>query len=303
MATGKVNTAIGKADVDFSLRGEQSNEEEQRHHEEIAIAHNGVGTKQEVQFVIFKLTKTKGTGRVNLPATDDVINPETGVVERIRCLSGVASIWMKDQEKLTPEYVRANSRTFIFENKILRVPIWDKQALEFLRTTRHCIDNPNHKTGSWFEFYEYNPEKQQEQQYEKEMKQLNMIAKASTVPVAEMEKHFIHLGGQLNNELGSKKSEKAIRGEYMRFAKNNPIEFEKSLDSKEVNVGYLVKKAIIDNLIDIGTQPGSAYWGAGGFITKIPSGLRPVDALIDLALTNSKEGNDFLEILEKKVKT
>jgi len=49
---------------------------------------------------IFKLLDNSKQGGVRISNVDDVMNPLTGRVERIRLLSGVDSIWQRDQKDL-----------------------------------------------------------------------------------------------------------------------------------------------------------------------------------------------------------
>ncbi len=79
---------------------------------------------------------------VHVPGIDDVINPQTGKMERVRLLSGVDTIWLKEQKDVTPEYARNNLRSlsFLRGTKILRIPEWDTTALEAIAESRKdCI--------------------------------------------------------------------------------------------------------------------------------------------------------------------
>ena len=87
----------------------------------------------KTEFVIFKLVNTKKKGRVYIDCINDTINPNTGKVERMRLLSGVDSIWLKDQKDATEDYAKNNRRSLIFEGKLLRIPTYDTTAIEFAR--------------------------------------------------------------------------------------------------------------------------------------------------------------------------
>ena len=82
------------------------------------------------------------------------------------------------------------------------------------------------------------------------------------------------------------------------MAKRNPGLFKKSLNSKEVEISYLIKKAISENLIDLGGHSGNVTWGAGGYIARVPVGRATHEYLIELALNNSDEGKRFLSQLQ-----
>lgn len=126
--------------------------------------------KIEVEYTIFKMVNTKRKGRVYIDGIDDDIeNPVTKKRERIWLLSGTSSIWSSDlvEQLKDKDFVRNNRRSLQFEGGILRVPSWDVRQLEFIRNCRHLIDNRGRKTGSRFEFFEYNPAKQQEEALKK----------------------------------------------------------------------------------------------------------------------------------------
>lgn len=256
---------------------------------------------QEEEFVIFKLVDNTKQGGVHIHGIDDVVNPDTKVTERIRCLSGIESIWMKDQKGLDPQYIKDNQRTFSFFRgaKMLRVPKSDKTGLEFLSLTRHNIGAPNRKTGSRYEFFEYNPKKQQEEALKKEMLEIEMAIEASKIEVEPMRKHANYLGISAFDEFGIPKTDEGIRREYIISAKRNPTRFKKTLGSKDVEISYLVRKAIADNLIDLGGHSGNVTWGAGGFIARIPVGRNTHEYLVELALnTTSEDGKRFLSQLQ-----
>lgn len=259
---------------------------------------------EEQEFVIFKLCDNTKQGGVHIHGVDDVVNPVTKVVERIRCLSGIESIWMKDQKNLDADYIKNNQRTFSFYRgaKILRIPKTDKSGLEFLTICNHNIGNPRRKTGSRFEFYEYNPAKQQEEALKKEMLEIEMAIQASKVEVEAMRKHANYLGIQAFDEFGIPKTDEGIRKEYIISAKRNPVRFKKTLNSKEVEVSYLIRRAIAENLIDLGGHSGNVTWGAGGYIARIPTGRNTHEYLVELALNStSEDGKRFLDQLQQAV--
>src|SRR5690349_12920663 len=103
-------------DVQFSIEGEQQKEKSSSLAQAEAI--EGLRNDNEIQtgikYHVFKLVNTNRKGGVYIPNVDDVLNPDTKAVERIRLLSGVPSIWLKDQKDLTPEYIRQNQRSLHF---------------------------------------------------------------------------------------------------------------------------------------------------------------------------------------------
>lgn len=294
--------AATSADAQFSINGEPKEvpflQQEANQVLEYALQDAAI---EEKEYVVFKLVDNTKQGGVHIDGIDDAFNPDTKKVERMRLLAGISSIWLKDQKDITPDYVKANQRSLQFPRgaRILRVAK-DDNALEFLQRCRHNIGNPKRKTGSKYEFYEYNPAKQQEEALKLEMLEIEMAIEASKIEVLPMRKHALFLGINPFDDLGIPKSDDGIRREYIISAKRNPKRFKATLNSKEVEIAYLIRKAITDSLIDLGGHSGQVMWAAGGRITSIPVGRNTQEYLIELALnTTSAEGRQFLEQLQK----
>lgn len=288
------------SDVQFSLRGEQKNTEA------LSLGEQEIVTElrqdRGVRYHIFKLLANTRKGGVHVPGIDDVINPATGKMERIRLLSGVDTIWVKEQKDITPEYVRNNMRSlsFVRGTKILRIPEWDTTALEFARITRHNVGSSSNKTGSHFEFYEYDPAREQEEMFRRESMELEMAILAKEMPAEKMRKHAAFLGIRLIDDLGLPKTDDGLRREYMVYAKRNPDYFQKTKDSKEIDIMWMIKRGILDSKIEIGREPGKIYWSNGGGLIGVMSKQdTPEKYLLNLALTNTQEGEAFRDQLKK----
>lgn len=295
--------AATAGDVQFSLHGEQNKSHVVSPEQEILEYAQQDSSVEEQEYVIFKLVDNTKEGGVHIDGEDDAWNPETKKIERMRLLTGISSIWLKDQKDLTPDYIRANKRSLKFPRgaKILRIAKNDP-ALEFAQRCSHNIHNPKRKTGSKYEFYEYNPKKQQEEALKREMFEIEMAMKASQVDALPMRKHAIFLGINPFDSLGLPKTDDGLRQEYIIAAKRNPKKFKETLDSKEVEVSYLIRKGITDSLISLGGHSGQVSWSAGGRITNVPSGRDTMEYLLELALnTTSNEGRQFMEGLNKIV--
>ena len=288
------------SDVQFSLNGEQKNTEALSLGEQEIVTE--LRQERGIRYHIFKLLTNTRKGGVHVPGIDDVINPATGKMERIRLLSGVDTIWVKEQKDITPEYVRNNMRSlsFVRGTKILRIPEWDTTALEFARITRHNVGSPSNKTGSHFEFYEYDPAREQEEMFKREALELEMAILAKEMPAEKMRKHAAFLGLRLIDDLGLPKTDDGLRREYMVYAKRNPDYFQKTKDSKEIDIMWMIKRGILDSKIEIGREPGKIYWSNGGGLIGVMSKQdTPEKYLLNLALTNTQEGEAFRDQLKK----
>ena len=300
-----------KKDLDFAMKGEAKESQSGRPKDVLPEASTADDVSLDdldapncPEFIIFKLVKTDRRGGLHIEGQDEVIDPKTKKPTRIRLLSGVDTIWVKEQKEITDDYVRRNLRSLEFPRgqKFVAIPKWDKTAIEFARRCRHNIGSPNRKTGSRFEFFEYNPKKQAEEQLKKELFEIEMVTLAGQKPIEFVRKHAAYLGIPMADEYGMMKEDEAVRRDYVIYAKRNPYEFKKSMDDKEIEVSFMVRKCLSEQKIDLHTRPGVAMWAANhNTICRMPPAGDPVKHLTALALTNSNEGRDFLELLQSSV--
>lgn len=268
-------------------------------HEESAAA---TASTPQVQttFRVFKLSDTTKNGDYHMEGIDDVWNPEKNRMERIRLLRGFGSINLEEQKQLTEDYIKANRRSLIFQRRVLRVPTYDTAAIEFLERCNANLDNPNRKGYKRNTFFEWNPMRQAEIDRQKRMARIEAIKLAGSATEEDMRRHANYLGISFLDEMGFPKSADALRNDYEMYAEMQPNKFVKSYGSKEVEVAFVVRKAIVDSRIDLTTKPGSAYWaGDGGFICKIPADRVAHEYLVDFALYPQEDSKSFLEQLKK----
>ena len=272
---------------------------ENRQFEESQSAQS-TAVRNGVTYKVYKLTDTTKKGKYHMEGVDDVWNPVNNRMERIRLLNGFPSLSIDDQKHLDKPFIEKNRRSLIFDARILRVPDWDQAAIEFLEKSNANIDNPNKKGTRKLTFFEWNPHRQAEIERKKRIAKVEAIKYASMASTEEMRKHSNYLGINFTDELGFPKSDEALRNDYELYAEAQPNKFMQSAGSKEVEVAYIVKKAILDNKIDVHSKRGSAYWaGDGGFICKIPGTAQPKDYLVEYAMMPNEESQQFLSQLKK----
>lgn len=272
---------------------------ENRQYEESQAAQSGA-VRNGVTYKVYKLTDTTKKGKYHMEGVDDVWNPKNNRMERIRLLNGFPSLSIEDQKHLEKAFLEKNRRSLVFDARILRVPDWDMAAIEFLEKSNANIDNPNKKGTRKLTFFEWNPHRQAEIERKKRIAKVEAIKYASMASTEEMRKHSNYLGINFTDELGFPKSDEALRNDYELYAEAQPNKFMQSAGSKEVEVAYIVKKAILDNKIDVHSKRGSAYWaGDGGFICKIPGTAHPKDYLVEYAMMPNDESQQFLSQLKK----
>lgn len=283
---------------DFDIESHLQAQKEE-HHSQVALGQSAkLSENTESEWVVFKLVNTKKQGRVYIDCINDAVNPETGKVERMRLLSGVDSIWLKDQKNVTEDYAKNNRRSLVFEGKILRLPKWDTSAIEFARLSSHCIDNPKRKSGSKTEFFEWNPAKQAEEAKRKQLLKIEAMKKAFSVDDEQMKKHAMYLGITPIDEVGFAKTTDVIRNEYAIKADLDPVRFMESFSSPLVEISFLIKKALSQSKIDVGRERGKVYWATGKFICSVPANQTVLDCLLELSSTTNAEGREFLQELK-----
>lgn len=299
-------------DIQYAMNGEPKPPVKNPHDwvPEAAVIKSNTPTGGD--YKVYKLVNSNRKGGVYIPHIDYVIDPRTITKDKpdgdgpemIRLLKGVTTIWAKEQDKLDKEWVKRNGRSIDFSKgtRFLSVPVWDKAMIEFMTVCRHNIQNPNRKTGSKFEFFEYDPNEAAKALFEMEMLEINMIRKASEQKFEKMKKHAVYLGISLTDELGRLKLEETLRFDYVLAAKRNPKIFKDSLDSKEVDVQFKIRTAILDGKIDIGRGDNKAYYAnGGGLICSYPKSEQPLHVLTNLALQQTEDGKLFKEQLDSLI--
>jgi len=287
----------GISDANYANQGEIIKRVRQ---EEESMTAMSEAPSTSTTFKIYKLTDTKKNGKYHMEGIDDVLHPERKRIERVRLLTGYPSIWVEDQKSLEKTFVERNRRSLIFGRRVLRIPDYDSTALEFLSVCNANVDNPNKKGTRKITFFQWNPERQAEVERAKRVAKIEAIKFASMASDEDMRKHCNYLGVLFNDELGMPKSMHALRNDYELYAEAQPNKFMLSAGSKEVEIAFTVKKALLDNKIDVSIRKGSAYWANdGGFICKIPSGAKPQTYLVEYAMLPQDESKAFLEQLKK----
>lgn len=187
----------------------------------------------------------------------------------------------------------------LFEDGICRISSLHERELEFARANVNNVGKNNRNGSGKYDFYEYDPQEEQKAKLEVQMVKINTVIKIKEMEAGKMKKIASFLGIAFVDDLGQAKGEDGIRTELMIKADVQPLLVSKYIDSREVEIAYMVKKAIIEAKIDLTGQNGNALWASGGgFIAKIPSTRKAYEYLTELAMTNSDEGRNFKEQLE-----
>lgn len=287
------------SDVAFSQQGEQPKVSSLESENFSPVITDGTSVVEH-RFIVFKSTNKKRRRYWLDGICDNVQNPKTKRRERIWLLNGADSIWQSELIELLKdkEYVSKNRRSIPFEEGMALVKSDDERAIEFLRAHKENVGK-NRTIKSKKSFYEYDAAEEQKMRLDRQMLKIDMVIKAKEMTGDKMRKLASFFNISFVDELGMPKQDDGIRAELMILADNRPHDFAKYIDNKEVEVSYMVKRAIIDAKIDLTGQQGNAIWAGGkGFICKIPAGRKPYEYLTELAMTNSEDGKKFLEQLQ-----
>jgi len=257
-----------------------------------------------VKNIIFKLVN-KSRGDVYLPLyAQNVKNPKTGQLDTIRVLKGVYTIWESEQKdlKYDAKQLAKSRRSVKFEfgskDNIALVKA-DDLAVEAMRILPMNVEVEGANKGSRFAFYEIDTERQAKIDSEKRARRREAVRLAEGQTFDKLKKHATYLRIRVLDEYGYPKIERALRNEYEDYAELDPEKFIASCGSKEVEVAFLINKAISDAKIDTSTHKGSAYWSTGGFICRIPSTEKAYDYLVEFAMnTLNEDSKTFRQQLE-----
>jgi len=257
-------------------------------------------TEPQIGYHIFKLVRNK-RGRVHVDGIcDNILNPKTGKRERIYLLQGASSIWESDLEAILKDkdsYARRR-RSLLFVDGICRIRSDWENYLEFARRTVNNVGKRRVGTGK-FGFFEYDAAEEQKFRLQRQTEKLNTVIEVSKMEEEPMKRLASYLGIVFYDEIGQPKTADGIRAELLLKADSQPDIVKKFMGSKEVDIAYMVKKAILDAKIDLQGQNGNAIWAGGkGFIAKIPAARKAHEYLTELAMTNSDDGRKFKEQLE-----
>lgn len=291
--------------VQYALHGEAVKASAKRKSKDISglVPFNAAKPpKDDKEWVLFKLVTTSNKGGVYLSSIDDVVNPKTGHVERIRLLSGVNTIWQSEQKDLPKEFVERNLREIKFPRgtKILRVKNIDKTLIEFCRFTNANVGNENRISGARFEIYEYDSAMAEKEAFKKEEFEIEVLLLAKEAKLEDMKQHALFLGIRMLDEFGAPKTEEGIRREYLISAKRNPEYFKSTMNTEQIQINWLLNKAISQSFIDVGREENMIFWGnGGGLICAYPKTDNPHTYLLNLAMTNTEEGRLFKDQLKK----
>lgn len=253
-------------------------------------------------WVVFRLVNSNRHGRIHIHGECAAINPITKKIDTIHLIRNEDEIWgSKLKEKYGSQFleiIRNRRDDIIFEDRTLRIPVWDMPAIEFMRNNKDCIDNKNRKGGGKNEFFEYNPHRQAELALAKQQKVVEAMQVCFELTDITAKKLVLFYGIPLNDELGEIKTNSLLKRDLALKAQSDPEKFIALVNDPIVEISFMISKALIENKIDISTHTGKAYFSTGGFICSIPNGAKPKNHLLEFATLGSNESKQFVQNLK-----
>lgn len=249
---------------------------------------------------IFMLSNDKRQGNVIIDLEEVVYDPATKKRRAMRIVRRAPSIWLDEQpaSTFTAEMVRRNVLAVTFNRGRATIPVHEEHILQAMELSNRNLSNPN-RTGIKDIYYtEWNPTVENAKAIKEEDEVMQAMKLAFEAKESEMIQHASYLNIPFVDEQGVPFDEAALRAAYTRFAKNNAKKFLTSIQSPTVKVAYTIRKAQDNGKLDLGLQPGAAYWQDGGFITAIPEGRDAVEYLIEFAMTHGEANQRFADQLK-----
>lgn len=253
---------------------------------------------------VFILEGNKKQGTVTIMGVEDVIDPKSitkenplGTPRRMRLLRGSTSLWMDEQKQyeLIKGYVEKNTLSLVFQKGRLTVDVKNSMLNKYLDMSNRNLDNPLRQGIMKEYFKEWNTAKQAQQDMDLEEKEFEAMGIAHTALIDDIVPHAHYLGVDFIDPIsGHPRDEQGIRREYVKKAKADPKKFLNSIHSPVVQTGYKIRKAIDAGLIDLGKQPGQAFWQDGGFISVVPQGRNAVEFLTEFAQMQNEASRQFV---------
>lgn len=256
-----------------------------------------VPTKVKQENVILILANEKKKGTVILDMTDDVFDGKTGKTRRMRLVRGAQSIWQDEQTNLPKEHIAKNNVTLTFDRGRCIIPIHETLKIQAKDVSNRNMDNPNRVGHKDIYFYEWNPEKLNKVEEQKQNKIIEAMQIAATAEYEDLLPHAQYLGVPVNDEMGVPLDKGSIRTAYSKKAMNEPEKFLNSIHSPVVKMAHIVRRAMNEGKIDMGRQPDQAFWTDGGFICAVPQGRDAVNYLTEFGMISGEANERFAQQL------
>lgn len=220
------------------------------------------------------------------------IDEETGKNRRWRCLKGIDSIWVDDQDGLEPNYDDYEDLIFVY-GKLL-VKGWEKNKLSALMNQDGFEAKKYKKANSKTIYRLVDEEKELESVLDSFEVEFEALKTAKECSLEEMLAFAYALG------INTAQNEKKVRSEFIAKAKSNPRYFLKYFVDPKNQISYLVHKALTEGIISDSAVTGKLVWSESRkVIMDAPKGSDIPQDVAKLVMQGNEEATRLVEQLKK----
>ena len=234
---------------------------------------------------IYKLKAGKPTAST-VPTTDIIYDKSKNQNVEIRYAPGESSIVVSEQSE------KVRREPIIFRNGILMVPKENATLISYLETSNYNLSNPDRRTDitGIYEILD------RTQDYKKvnnaELLKAEIITAVMKTPLDKLLQVARVYGIDIDTDVDE------IKHNLKSRALRDPKRFHEILNSEATGAKSLILEAKARNILKVKGQ--SISWvKSGGVIVNAPLGIKAVDHLTDLCLTD--EGREFVVELKKRL--
>jgi hypothetical protein len=243
-------------------------------------------SKKPTTYRLFKERKDRKTGRIKFPivhmlkAEDVIYDADKGINRKIRYIPGEPSIFEDEQKE--DSMVKS---PITFSNGLLMVDYTNPTLKKYLDMCNANASNPNRIPGSVRVFKRLDFERDAKEKMEKDIQAMDALRTVFEMPLNKLLGYAQVLGVKMD------KSTDEIRYDMKVLAEKDPVKFIAGLDDPKMEIKQTILRGKEAGILDWDTQ--KVTWVQGNqrpVITHIPLGVKPLDCLADMCMTDKGSG-------------
>jgi hypothetical protein len=242
------------------------------------------------------------SGRINsapypplykVPSEGVTIDDDTRRTRKWRCLKGVESIWVDEQEGLEPASYD-DYEEIIFRNGHLKIRGHELNKLSALKALDLYEAKKNRKSGSRPAYRLIDVDADLNNALDNLDFEYEALKTAKECSDEEMLPFAFVLGLNVDQQI------KGVRKDFIMKAKSNPRYFIKYFVDPKNEIAYLVHKALTGNIISTTAIEGKLVWTESRkVIMDAPKGADIAQDIAKLFMKNNDDAIKFVEQLRK----
>lgn len=221
----------------------------------------------------------------------------------IRYYDGCTSIFADEQttDRETLQNYMDTTKERLFANGYLEVYDYDDMLIKYLDMCSYNGESPYRIPTIPAIFLPLDSEKQAEVEAGGLDELEDALEYAKKADFKKMKIHTQFLGiSERDLKTGNLLSEKALRTEYRKKAKENPARFIETFNDKSIQVSSWITDALKIGEISTTLIPNKAVWAKKGAIICDMSGIKSEEGILNklIEFANIPEGQEFMEQLK-----